>query len=155
MCKLDQGYEFDYCLNGWQFSRLSLPNPSKLFSFIEKKCLAHWQVNIFHLLLIQNRGHSISISVWESGFPGGTTGKEPICQCRRLNKHGLIPGSGRSPGGGHGNPLQYSCLENAMDRGAWWAIDHGVIKSWTRLKWLSMHACRVSKDIHYYSEHAW
>ena len=47
---------------------------------------------------------------------------------------GLIPGSGRSPGGGHGNPLQYSCLDNAMDRGAWWAIDHGVIKSWTWLK---------------------
>ena len=44
---------------------------------------------------------------------------------------GLIPGSGRSPGGGNGNPLQYSCLENPMDRGAWWAIVHGVAKSWT------------------------
>ena len=44
---------------------------------------------------------------------------------------GPIPGSGRSPGGGHGNPLQYSCLENPMDRGAWWATDHGVEKSWT------------------------
>ena len=39
---------------------------------------------------------------------------------------GLIPGSGRSPGGGHGNPLQYSCLENPMDRGAWWAMAHRV-----------------------------
>ena len=47
---------------------------------------------------------------------------------------GLIPGSGRSPGGGHGNPLQYSCLENSIDRGAWWATLHGVSKSWTRLK---------------------
>ena len=46
---------------------------------------------------------------------------------------GLIPGLGRSPGGGHGNPLQYSCLENPMDRGAWWATVHGVIKNWTRL----------------------
>ena len=46
---------------------------------------------------------------------------------------GLIPGSGRSPGGGHGNPLQYSCLENPMDRGAWRAAVHGVAKSWTRL----------------------
>jgi len=45
----------------------------------------------------------------------------------------LIPGSGRSPGGGNGNPLQYSCLENPMDRGGWWAIVHGVTKSWTRL----------------------
>ena len=46
---------------------------------------------------------------------------------------GLIPGSGRSPGGGYGNPLQYSCLENSMDRGAWWAVVHGVAKSWTVL----------------------
>ena len=46
---------------------------------------------------------------------------------------GSIPGSGRSPGGGHGNPLQYSCLENPMDRGAWRARVHGVTKSWTHL----------------------
>ena len=46
---------------------------------------------------------------------------------------GSGPGSGRSPGGGHDNPLQYSCLENSMDRGAWWATDHGVAKSRTRL----------------------
>ena len=46
---------------------------------------------------------------------------------------GLIPGSGRSPGEGNGNPLQYSCLENPMDGGAWWATVHGVAKSWTRL----------------------
>ena len=44
---------------------------------------------------------------------------------------GLIPGSGRSPGEGNGNPLQYSCLENCMDRGAWWATLHGITKSWT------------------------
>ena len=50
---------------------------------------------------------------------------------------GSIPGSGRSPGGGHGNPLQYSGLGNPMDRGAWWATVHGVAKSWTRLKQLS------------------
>ena len=43
----------------------------------------------------------------------------------------LIPGLGRSPGGGHGNPLQYSCLENPMDRGAWWATVHRVAQSWT------------------------
>jgi len=44
---------------------------------------------------------------------------------------GLIPGLGRYPGGGNGNPLQYSCQENPMDRGAWWATVHGVAKSWT------------------------
>ena len=52
---------------------------------------------------------------------------------------GSIPGSGRSPGGGHGNPLQCSCLENPTDRRAWRAIDHRVAKSWSRLKRLSMH----------------
>ena len=56
---------------------------------------------------------------------------------------GSIPGSGRSPGKGNGNPLQYSCLENPMDRGAWWATVHGVAKSWTRLKQLSTHAVGV------------
>ena len=52
---------------------------------------------------------------------------------------GLISGLGRSPGEKHGNPVQYSCLENPMDTGAWWATVHGVTKSWTRLKQLSTH----------------
>ena len=60
---------------------------------------------------------------------------------------GLIPGLGRSPGGGHGNALHYSCLENPMDRGAWWAIVHRVAKSWTWLKWLSTHAHIVSRHL--------
>ena len=50
-------------------------------------------------------------------WPGGASGKEPTCQCRR--HAGSIPGLGRSLGKGHGNPFQYSCLENSMDRGAW------------------------------------
>ena len=57
-----------------------------------------------------------------------------------LRDMGWIPGLGRSPGGGHGDILQYSCLENPMDRGAGWATVHRVTKSWTRLKRLSMHA---------------
>ena len=56
--------------------------------------------------------------------------KESTCN---VGDRSLIPGLGRSPGGGHGNPFQYSCLENLMDRGAWWATDHGVEKSWTQL----------------------
>ena len=52
---------------------------------------------------------------------------------------GSFPGSGRSPGGGNSNPLQYSCLENPMDRGAWWATVHGFTKSWTRLSYACMH----------------
>ena len=54
------------------------------------------------------------------------------------------PGWGRSPGEGHGNPLQYSCLENPMDRGAWRATVHGVVESQTRSNQLSTHACMVS-----------
>ena len=48
-----------------------------------------------------------------------------------IKNMGSIPGLGRSPGGGNGNALQYSCLENSMDRGAWWATVHGVAKSWS------------------------
>ena len=62
------------------------------------------------------------------GFPGGSVGKESSCNWGDL---GLIPGLGRSPGGGHSNPLQYFCLENPMDRGAWWAAVHEVAKSQT------------------------
>ena len=57
------------------------------------------------------------------GFPGGSDGKESACNVGNL---GSIPGSGRSPGEGHSNPLQYSCLENPMERGAWQATVHGV-----------------------------
>ena len=59
-----------------------------------------------------------------AGVPGGT---------------GLVPGLGRSPGGEHGNPLQYCRLENPLGRGAWWATVHGVTKSQTRLKRLGLH----------------
>ena len=59
---------------------------------------------------------------------------------------GLIPGLGRFPGGEHGNPLQYFCLENPMDRGAWWATVHRVAKSRTWLKWLSTHAWCMGKN---------
>ena len=68
-------------------------------------------------------------------FPGGASGKEPTSQCMRL-KTSSIPGLGRSVREGHGSLLQYSCLENLMDRGAWWAMVHGVAKSQTQMKWL-------------------
>ena len=64
------------------------------------------------------------------GFPGGSDGKESACNA---GDPGWIPGSRRSPGEGHGNPLHYSCLEHPMDRGAWRATVHGVAESQTRL----------------------
>ena len=63
-------------------------------------------------------------------FPGGSDGKASVYNVRDV---GSIPGLGRFPGEGNGNPLQYSCLENPMDGGAWWATVHGVAKSSTRL----------------------
>ena len=67
--------------------------------------------------------------------------KTPPATVGDIRDVGSVPGSGRSPGGGHGNPFQYSCLGNSMDRGAWWATVYKVTKSWIWLKWLSTHAC--------------
>ena len=70
-------------------------------------------------------------------FPHGSAVKESTCDAGDM---GSSPGSVRSPGGGHGNPPQYSCLENPMDRGTWWATVHRVPQRCARLKQLSMHA---------------
>ena len=66
-------------------------------------------------------------------FPGGAVVKNPPVHAEDTRDTGSIPWSGRSPGGGNGNPVQYSCLENPMDRGAWQATVHGVVKSQTQL----------------------
>ena len=71
-----------------------------------------------------------------SDFPGGSDGK---ASAYNVGDPGSIPGSGRSPGEGNGNPLQYSCLENPMEGGAWWATVHGVAKSRTRLSNFTFH----------------
>ena len=60
--------------------------------------------------------------------------KNPLANWRYIREVSLIPGLGKSPGGGHGNPLQYSCLENLVDRGAWWAVVHWVASSPTQLQ---------------------
>ena len=64
------------------------------------------------------------------GFPGITVVQNAPANTGDARDKGSIPGPGRSPGEGNGNPLQYSCLGNPMDRGAWWDTDHGVAKSW-------------------------
>ena len=68
-------------------------------------------------------------SIW--GIPNGSAGKESSCNAGDTGDMGSIPGSGRSPGGVNGNPLQYSSLKNPMDRGAWQAAVHVVPKSLT------------------------
>ena len=76
--------------------------------------------------------------VWRGGGASPVAQQSRIClQCSRHREAGLIPGLQRSPGGGSSNPLQYSCLESPMDRGAWWDPVHGIAKSWTLLKGLS------------------
>ena len=67
------------------------------------------------------------------GFPGGAVVKNLFANAGDSGNAGSIPGSERSPGGGNGNPPQYFCLENRIERGAWWATVHGVSKSPTRL----------------------
>ena len=63
-------------------------------------------------------------------FPGDSAVKNSPVNAGDIRDAGSIPGSGRSPGIGHGNPLRYSCLENPVDRGAWWAIGHRLAESW-------------------------
>ena len=75
-------------------------------------------------------GGDLSVCTTLQDSPGGSDGKASAYHAGDL---GSLPGLGRSPGGGNGTPLQYSCLENPMDAGAWWATVHGVAKSWTRL----------------------
>ena len=98
--------------------------------------ILEWHIFVFHLhsyLLVifldvfnyRNSSPSQRASQWLSG-------KESASRCRRCV--GSIPGLGRSPGEGHGNPLQYSFLENPMDRGPWRATVHEVTESWTRLR---------------------
>ena len=73
------------------------------------------------------------------GFPGGSNGEESVCNAGDL---GSIPVLGRFPGEGNGTPLQYSCLENSMDRGAWRAIVHGCAKNRTQLSFTGLHQNR-------------
>ena len=93
---------------------------ASLFYFIlllEYNCFT-----ILYYFLLYNTVNQLYVS------PGGATGQNPPANAGDIRDVGLIPGLGRFPGGGNGNPLQYSCLGNSMDRGAWRALVHGVIK---------------------------
>ena len=89
-----------------------------------------------------NSLHIITHLILAMGFPGGSVGKESACKSGDAEDVGSVPRWRRSPGGGHSNPLQYSCLENPMDRGAWRDTIHSVAKSRKRLKRLSTHTTR-------------
>ena len=118
------------------FSNSSSNEYSELISF---------RVDWFDLLAVQGTLKTflqcqIIITITDyNGLPSWLNSKESACNAKATGDVGLIPGLGRSLGGEHGNPLQYSCLENLMDRGGWQATVHGVAKSWTWLKWLSTH----------------
>ncbi|CAI9165511.1 unnamed protein product [Rangifer tarandus platyrhynchus] len=88
-----------------------------------------FQAGVFTSKLTQGSAVLVVVSTC-LGFPGGSEGKVSACN---VGDPGSIPQSGRFPGEGNGNPLQYSCLENPMDGGAWWATVHGVAKSQMRL----------------------
>ena len=76
----------------------------------------------------------VCVCVCVCGLPLSLSSKKSACSAGATEDMGYIHGLGRSPGGGHGNPLQYSYLENSMDRGAWQTTVHRVMKSQTRLK---------------------
>jgi len=97
-----------------------------------------------HTIILQFEWHETVpmakiISPADLRLPWWLRGKESACDAGAARVAGLIPGSGRFPGGEHDNPLQYSCLKNPMDRAAWRATVHRVRKRWTQLKRLSMH----------------
>ena len=87
---------------------------------LSRTCISFQVCNLFKLIYF----------MFLESFPCSSVVKESACNAGDL---GSIPGSGRFTGEGHGNPLQYPCLENLMDREAWWSAVHGVAKSWPRL----------------------
>ena len=93
------------------------------------KWISPWDVIDGMVTTVNNTTLYIWKLLW--GFPGDSDDKESACNA---GDPGSTPGLGRSPGEGDSNPLQCSCLENSMDRGAWWATVHEVTKSWTRLR---------------------
>ena len=123
---------FDYFFSVWKCKSLFLAqgHHNKPFSY----CWIFELPSFFFSCSVNNDATNISVHSallklfwlifirYREGFPCGASGKEPTCQCRRHTF--MIPGWGRPPGRGHGNPLQYSCLENPMDTRAWRAAVH-------------------------------
>ena len=92
------------------------------FEELPRRC--SYERNIFSLPAVKSSLVSYQLIWGDLCFVWGASGKEPACQCRRGKRWGSVPRLGRCPGGGNGNPLQYSCLKNPIDRGASWAMVH-------------------------------
>ena len=132
MCLVKPRNLFHILLNFNEFKlKFELPQ------VVQATALVSMEDNILKFVL------NISLLHKTMGFTGGSYGKNSTCNAGDL---GLILGSGRSPGEGNGSPLQYSLLENPMDRGAWWAAVLRVAKSWTQLFfYFSLKALRLGK----------
>jgi len=128
---------FSECVAHYNMPRLIILNKSQnLKSWLNySNYTVPHRMRIWFIIYLLSNSYSVLYHVVETvGFPGGSDGKESAWNSE---DPGSISRSGRSLGEGNGYPLQYSCLENFMDRRAWWATVHGVTKSWTCLKWLS------------------
>jgi len=120
------------------------PPGSSVYRILQTRILEWVARTTLHIILtVYIHSSSNLLAPQFLGFPSDASGKELTCHAGDLRDAGSIPGLGRSPRGGYGNPLQYSCLDHPMDRGAWQAIVHRVAQSWTRLKRLSRHAVLV------------
>ena len=108
--------------------------------FLQSTAYLYWK-------LLKKNDINLDIHALYNGLPRWFSGKESACQCRGQADVGSTPVSGRSPGERHGSSLQYSGLENPMDRGAWWATVQGIVKSWTRLSDWS-HTCMLYIILH-------
>ena len=114
-----------------QIHQSSLSTPFSLVHQVEKETQKMQMiVSIFELNWI---------TIMSYGQPRWFSGKEYACSAKGTGDVGLVPGSGRAPEEGNGSPLQYSCQQSPMDRGAWRPTVHMFIKNWIWLKWLSTH----------------
>ena len=97
-------------------------------------------------MIIMYSGSFSIMTIGGKEFPGGASGKEPTCQCMKCKRCRFSPWVRKIPWRRAWQPFQYSCLENPVDRGAWWATVHSIAKSQTRQKRLSRHSGRALPD---------
>ena len=131
-------------------ARMSPFKPSSLLLFLQESSVAPLNLQVAELglwlytIMFWNPAQVMAMVRFNNSLPRWPSGEESACSAGDAGDVGSITGSGRSPGGGHSNPLQDSCRESPIDRGAWWATVCGVAKSWTWLKGLSTHTDSIT-----------